>query len=149
MPGPKFAQGPLAQGQLVGQGRKGAQKFVEIDIQAVYGLPELSLARRRLELEDDSGLIRLEDYFVFAAVPLEIEEAFLTWFSTVVDGATAMITGENNKLLLTIIEPVGAAFTAQLLTEECHLNQREGTLTRISVRLPVGAQCFIAQITPA
>ena len=148
MPGPKFGQGPLAHGQISSQGRLGEQKFVEIDFHTVYGLPGLTQARRRLELDEITGVIRLADHFEFAAAPLEIEEAFVTWFSTTVDGAAARVHGEHNTLLLTILEPAGSAFNAELLTEDCRANQREGVLTRLSALLPLGAQHYVMLITP-
>jgi hypothetical protein len=101
-----------------------------------------------LELDEKTGVICLADHFEFAAVPLEIEEAFVTWFSTTVDGAAARVHGEQNTLLLTILEPAGAAFNAELLTVECRANQREGVLTRLSALLPPGAQHYVMRITP-
>jgi len=147
MPGPKFGQGSLEHGQIISQSRIDAKKSVVIDIHTVYGLPELTLARRTLELDEKTGEIRLEDNFEFTGNPLEIEEAFVTWCSVSVDGPSARITGERNELCLTILEPGGAAFVADLLTEECRANQREKTLTRLAARLPAGAQRFVLQIT--
>jgi hypothetical protein len=146
MPGPKFGQGSLEHGQIISQGRVGAKKSVVIDIHPVYGLPQLTLARRKLELDEKTGEICLEDRFEFAGSPLEIEEAVVTWCSVSVDGSTARITGQRHELSLTILEPGGAAFVAVLLTEECRANQREKTLTRLAARLPVGAQRFVLQI---
>ena len=147
MPGPKFGQGGLERGQIISQTRTGAKKSVVMDIHPVYGLPELTLARRTLELDERTGELRLEDHFEFIEDPLEIEEAFVTWYSVVVDGPTSRIIGERNGLSLSIIEPVGAAFVADLLTEECRANQREATLTRLAVCLPLDARRFVLQIT--
>jgi hypothetical protein len=147
MPGPKFGQGSLEHGQIISQGKVGAKKTVVIDIHSVYGLPQLTLARRKLELDEKTGEIRLEDNFGFASDPLEIEEAFVTWCCVSVDGPTARIAGQRNELSLTILEPSGAAFVAELLTEECKANQREETLTRLAVHLPMGVQRFVLQIT--
>ncbi|MBN2118905.1 MAG: heparinase II/III family protein [Anaerolineales bacterium] len=147
MPGPKFGQGSLEHGQIISQGKDGAKKSVVMDIHPVYGLPQLSLARRTLELDEKTGEIRLEDRFEFSGDPLEIEEAFVTWCSVSVDGPGAWIVGQRNELSLTILEPGGAAFAADLLTEECQANQREQTLTRLSARLPVGSRQFILKIT--
>ncbi len=147
MPGPKFGHGSLEHGQIISRASAGAKKSVMMDIHPVYGLPELTLARRMLELDEKTGELRLEDHFEFAGAPLAIEEAFVTWCSVVVDGSMARIIGERNELSLTIVEPVGAAFVADLLTEECRANQREATLTRLAARLPVGARRFVLQIT--
>jgi len=147
MPGPKFGQGSLEHGQIISQGNAGAKKTVVMDIHPVYGLSQLTLARRTLELDETTGEIHLEDYFEFAVDPLEIEEAFVTWCSVSVDGSTARITGQRNELSLTILEPGNAEFAADLLTEECRANQREETLTRLTACLPASARRFVMQIT--
>jgi hypothetical protein len=147
MPGPKFGRGFLERGQIVSQSRSGSKKSVVMDIHRVYGLAELRLARRTLELDETTGEIRLEDNFEFAGPPLEIEEAFVTWCAVSVQGPTARITGRCNELRLTILEPDGAAFTADRLAEESRTNQREETLRRLSARLPLGTQRFVLQIT--
>jgi hypothetical protein len=147
MPGPKFGQGSLERGQIISQGRTGSRKSVVMDIHPVYGLPQLALARRTLELDEHTGEIRLEDNFEFAGNALEIEEAFVTWCSVLVEGSTARITGQCHELSLTILEPVGAAFVADLLTDACRANEREKTLTRLAACLPPGARRFVLQIT--
>jgi hypothetical protein len=147
MPGPKFGQGRLEHGKILSQGRAGAMKAVVMDIQRVYGLPELTLARRTLELDERNGEVRLEDRFEFSGSPLEVEEAFVTWASVSLDGRTARISGQRNELSLQILAPSGVAFRAQLLTEECRANQRQETLTRLSACLPPGSGRFVLQIT--
>ncbi|RPI25384.1 MAG: hypothetical protein EHM70_20155 [Chloroflexota bacterium] len=147
MPGPKFGQGSLEHGQIVSQGQSGSKKSVVMDIQAVYGLPQLAQARRKLELDEQTGEVSLDDSFAFTGNPLEIEEAFVTWRSVAVDGPAAWITGRCSELCLTILEPGNAAFAANPLTEECRANQREQILTRLAARLPLGAQRFILRIT--
>lgn len=147
MPGPKFGQGSLERGQIISQGRDGAKKSVVMDIHAVYGLPKLTLAHRTLELDENTGAIRLEDRFEFRGSPLEVEEAFVTWYPVSVDGSTARIMGKRNELSLMVLEPAGAKFTADLLTEDCRANQREQTLTRLAAYLPTGSPRFVLQIT--
>jgi len=147
MPGPKFGKGSLEHGQIISQDRTGTKKSVVMDIHRVYGLPELTLARRSLELDENMGDICLEDRFEFNGSPLEVEEAFVTWCSVSVNGSIARIKGESNELCLTILEPGGAAFVSEVLTEECKANQREKTLTRLSVCLPAGILRFVLQIT--
>jgi hypothetical protein len=147
MPGPKFGQGSLEHGRIVSQGRIGSKKSVVMDIHPVYGLSQLTRARRTLELDEKTGEIRLEDNFEFAGNPLEIEEAFVTWCSVSVEGSTARITGQGDELSLTILEPAGTAFVAELLMEACRANQREKTLTRLAACLPPDAQRFVLQIT--
>ncbi|HSA99471.1 MAG TPA: heparinase II/III family protein [Anaerolineales bacterium] len=146
MPGPKFGQGSLERGRIISPGKVGARKSVVMDIHLVYGLPELMLARRTLELDEKTGELYLQDRFEFRGDPLAIEEAFVTWCLVAVNDSMARIIGERSELSLTIVEPVGAAFAATLLTEECRANQREKTLTRLAVGLPAGAQRFILQV---
>ncbi len=147
MPGPKFGHGSLEHGRIVSQGRSGTKKTVVIDIHPVYGLPRLTLARRTLELDEQTGETCLEDRFAFDGDPLEVEEAFVTWYPVSAEGSTARITGGRHELTLTILEPAGAVFSAARLTEECNANQREETLTRLSACLPPGAGRFVVQIS--
>jgi len=142
--GPKFGGGPLAQGQIIEHG----QKFVLIDIAPVYGLPALTQARRMLQLSAESGEIRLEDVFAFSGDPLEIEEAFVTWSTVLVEGNTAKVTGQQGVLHLKIEEPLGAIFNSTSLDEACRANKRQERLTRLTVDLPAGTQRFILAIIP-
>ena len=109
--------------------------------------PSLSLARRTLRLDPKNGDVSLEDTFAFDGAALEIEEAFVTWLPVSVDGATARIVGKHSTLTLAIQEPAGATFTATGLAEECRINERDGILTRLAVRLPAGATRFSMQLT--
>jgi hypothetical protein len=145
MPGPKFGHGSLEYGRIISQGQAEARKSVVIDIHPVYGLPQLTLVRRTLELDERTGELCMEDKFEFSGDPLEVEEAFVTWCPVSVAGSTARIGGERNELSLSIVEPAGATFSATLLTEECRANQREQTLTRLSACLPLGAGRFVLQ----
>jgi hypothetical protein len=147
MPGPKFGRGSLEHGQIISQGWVRSKKSVVMDIHRVYSLPALTLARRTLQLDERTGTICLEDHFEFAGEPLEIEEAFVTWCSVLVEGPRARIRGEHNELCLTILEPDLTSFRADLLTEACRSNQREKTLTRLAACLPRGARRFVMQIT--
>lgn len=148
VPGPNFTGGPRYQGDIVEHGQAGSTKFVVIHFHQVYGLPELTLARRKLKLDAGTGEIWLEDKFAFAGEPLEIEEAFVTWARVTAEGATARLVGEQNALSLEIQEPAGAQFEVTRLEEECRLNQRQGVLTRLAVTLPPGTQNFVMRIIP-
>jgi hypothetical protein len=64
-----------------------------------------------------------------------------------VEGATARIAGKHSTLTLAIREPAGAAFTATGLAEDCLINEREGILTRLAMRLPAGATRFRMQLS--
>jgi hypothetical protein len=90
----------------------------------------------------------LEDVFAFDGPPLDIEEAFVTWFPVEVSGSTARIIGRRSTLALTVQAPAGASFQATRLEEECRINKREGVLTRLTVGLPAGTQRFQLCITP-
>jgi hypothetical protein len=147
-PGPKFGGGPLVEGRFVEHSLDGAEKFAVIDFAALYGLPELTLARRTLRLVAETGVIWLEDVFEFAADPLAVEEAFVTWYPVTVEGSTARITGQQGTLSLVIQEPIGSSFTATLLTEDCRANHKSGTLTRLTVDLPPGARRFVLELVP-
>jgi len=147
MPGPKFGGGDLAKGQIISHDKDGARKSVVIDIHLLYGLPELTQAVRKLELDSRTGHIHLEDEFQFSGKALEIEEAFVTWFPVSSAGAAAKVIGQNSELSMSIIEPSNARFTVETLTNECRANLKEGTLSRLSVCLAEGVQRFEMQIS--
>ena len=86
--------------------------------------------------------------FDFAGPPLAVEEAFVTWETVVIQGATAQVCGKRSALEMTIEEPAGAAFQVERLEDECRENRREGTLSRITVSLPEGQKTFRMRITP-
>lgn len=144
--GPKFGTGPLVQGKIIDHSAGNHEKFAVIDFAALYNLPELTQARRKLQLFAETDTITLTDTFEFSGESLEIEEAFVTWSNVSVDGSTAYIQGQHNKLSMTIQEPKGASFVATRLIEECKANQKTEVLTRITVNLPAGIQRFEMKI---
>jgi hypothetical protein len=150
MPGPKFGGGLLAEGKIVDYRLDSREPYAVIDFAALYGLPELSLARRKLHLVADTGEIWLEDTFAFAGEALDIEEAFVTWNHVTVEakGSTARIAGQQHELLLAIQEPAEGAFTAARLTEACRANGHQDTLTRLTVHLPPGTPRFAVKMLP-
>jgi hypothetical protein len=148
-PGPTFGGGELAKGEIIQHKMDGTEKLVVIDFAALYGLPELAVARRRLRLMAETGEIWLDDAFEFSGDPLEIEEAFVTWNHVTVSGSAARIVGQHSELSLVIQEPMGVAFNATLLTEDCRANHREDTLTRLTVSLPAGTRRFVVKMTPS
>jgi hypothetical protein len=147
MPGPKFGGGDLAKGQIISHAKDGDRKSVVIDIHSLYGLPELTQALRKLELDSRTGHISLEDKFQFSGKALEVEEAFVTWFPVSIDGATAKVRGKHSELSMNIIEPSDVTFALENLTNECRANLREGTLSRLSVCLAEGVRRFEMQIS--
>jgi hypothetical protein len=146
--GPEFGGHRQFYGTIVEHGQRGGIKFAVVDFHAAYDLPELTQARRTLELDAATGVITLADDFAFAGAPLAVEEAFTTWSEVAADGGSARITGERAALVLSIVEPAGAAFAIESLREACEANQLDGVLTRLTVTLPDGATRFVLRIVP-
>ncbi len=147
--GPKFGNGPLLAGKIVEYRLEGPEKSVTMDFAALYNLPELLALRRKLHLVPETGEFWLDDSFEFAATPLDIEEAFVTWCAVTVEGPVARIEGRQSELTLRIEEPTGASFVNTPLTDECRSNACQETLTRLTVNLPPGACRFVMRILPA
>jgi hypothetical protein len=147
-PGPEFGGHKRVHGKIVEQGAQAGGKFVVLEMQDAYDLPALVLVRRALRLSSGTGEVSLEDVFEFRDAPLAVEEAFVTWHTVEVNGATARVVGRRSALALTIEEPNGARFCATRLEEECRANHREGVLTRLVVALPDGATRFRMLIVP-
>ena len=85
----------------------------------------------------------LQDAFRFSENPVEVEEAFITWFDVDTNGSTAVIHGRRHDLRLTIESPEGLNFSVEKLEEQCKLNAKPGVLKRISVTLPVASETQI------
>ncbi len=147
-PGPEFGGHKQFHGAIVDHGEHEGEKFAVIDFHRAYALPTLALARRTLSLNPNTGETSLEDVFAFDGAPLEIEEAIVTWANVEPDGSTARVIGQRTTLELTVQEPDGAVFHVQRLEDECHANQREGVLTRLTVTLPQGTPRFRVRIFP-
>ena len=65
--------------------------------------------------------------------------------------AKILVVDDSNlsrRILRRILEPAGATFLAQSLAEECRQNQREGSLTRLVVKLPPGQTVFTMEMMP-
>jgi len=146
--GPEFGGHKQFHGTIVEQGQHNDSKFVVIDFHMAYDLPDLRRARRTLNLNPATGIVTLEDEFVFDAAPMAVEEAFITWSQVDVKGGTALITGERGSLKLTVLEPAGAVFTLQSLEDACRDNEIAGVLMRLAVSLPLGTLRFKVQFTP-
>ena len=141
-PGPEFGGRQQYHGTVIACDTDPDEKSAVVDFHRAYDLPTLSLARRTLRLNPKDGAAWLEDLFTFEGAALPIEEAFLTWFPTEVAGPVARIHGQHTALKLSIQKPAGTAFTMTSLADECRANEREGTLTRLAVTLPVGVTVF-------
>jgi hypothetical protein len=146
--GPEFGGHRQYFGTLIEHHADGPVKAAVIDFHTAYALPTLTLTRRTFHLETSTGIVTLTDEFAFEGDPLDIEEAFSTWFPVSTHGNTARIQGEHTALMLQVIEPVGAVFSAESLHEACQANQRSGILTRLAVNLPSGTRRFVLRITP-
>ena len=147
-PGPEFGGHQRYHGVIAEYREHHDEKSVVMDFHQAYELPSLTLAQRTLRLMPSLGETLLEDVFTFDGSPLDVEEAFVTWFPVDVSGSTARILGKRSALELIVQEPADATFQATRLEEECRINKREGVLTRLTVGLPAGAQRFQLRITP-
>jgi hypothetical protein len=147
-PGPEFGGHKQFHGTIIDHGQRDDSKFAVIDFHTAYDRPDLKLVRRTLTLNTTSGEVSLEDTFEFAAAPLEIEEAFSTWYPVEVQENNAVVRGKHSTLELTILEPEGARFAAESLEEACRENHLEGILTRLSTVLPPGSTHFRMRMIP-
>jgi len=146
-PGPEWNGHQQYHGVIVEHSEREDEKCVVIDFHTAYELPALTLARRTLQLMTKTGQTLLEDVFAFDGPPLDIEEAFLTWFPVETHGSTARILGKRSTLNIAVQEPAGAVFQATSLEADCRANKREGVLTRLTVNLPAGTLRFQLRIT--
>jgi hypothetical protein len=149
VPGPEFGGSQQYHGKIQEHGEKDGCKYAIIDIQAAYDIPALELACRSLSFNPTTGETTLVDDFAFSGAPLPIEEALLTWAAVKTSGHEAEISGTQASLKLEIVEPAGAAFVAEDKSDECRINERAGTLTRLAIQLPVGATRFVLKIVPS
>lgn len=136
-------------GRIVAHGQQSGSKYVTIEFQAAYELPELCSALRTLCLQPDTGEVTLEDSFTFTDAPLEVQEALMTWCTVDVEGPTARVIGRHSQLTMAVEEPAEAVFSAERLDDVCRANRKEGTLTRLTVALPTGTTRFRLRITPS
>lgn len=148
---------PRIGGQLQGTGREfagsllgniaahpqEAYKQAEIEFARAYPCADLISARRRLLLatsNSEAGTLWLHDHFTFAGTPHEIEEAFVTWYDCIINGATALVQGQHHNLRLTIEQPQGMHFALERLEEQCKENKKSGVLKRLSIILPLAIE---------
>ena len=148
MPGPEFGGKAQYHGKIVEHGEADGPKYASIDLRPAYDVPGLASARRKLSFDPAVGAVILEDRFAFSGDSLNIEEALVTWFPVRISGGVADILGSRATLKLQIVEPPEATFKAEDKSSECQINQREGSLTRLSIQLPLGADHFVLKIIP-
>jgi hypothetical protein len=123
--------GPNFHGELLEVGVQGPLKHAEVELARAYPSAGLASARRQLTLAAD-GDAWLQDDFRFDGAPVEVEEAFITWHTVEVAGATALIRGQRHTLRLTIESPADAHFQLESLEEQSRANAKPGVLKRLS-----------------
>ncbi len=64
-PGPEFGGHQQYHGTIVERGERNGEKFVIVDFQTAYDLPELTRARRTLTLNPQTGAATIHDTFGF------------------------------------------------------------------------------------
>jgi hypothetical protein len=128
-------------GQIVSVETGEPVKRVELEFARAYPVADLASARRQVTLQSET--VWLQDTFRFSANPVEVEEAFITWFDVDANGATAVIHGQRHDLRLAIESPEGLSFSVERLEEQSKINARPGVLKRICVTLPVVSETQI------
>jgi hypothetical protein len=117
----------------------GALKRVEVEFARAYPVANLSGLRRQITV-DQAGVVKLQDTICFAANPMQVEEAFMTWRAVETNGATAVVHGQRHAVRLTIESPEGACFAVEELKEQCQANAKPGILKRITIGLPAAIE---------
>ncbi|HZR38806.1 MAG TPA: heparinase II/III family protein, partial [Ktedonobacteraceae bacterium] len=135
-------------GQLVSStiGPEQSYKQIEIEFAHAYAVADLTSARRRVRLAatgDDAGTLWLHDHFMFSTDAHTVEEAFITWFDCDLDGAMAVIHGQQHDLQLTIEAPQGVSFALEGLEEQSKANAKKGILKRLSITFPAAKEITV------
>jgi hypothetical protein len=142
-PGREFGGSRQFYGTIVEHGERGGEKYVVVDFHTAYDLPALTLARRTLTLDVNSGIVQVRDTFAFDGEPLPIAESFVTWHEAAVADDTVTITGAHSAITL---HAEGARFALEMLDQASRENERNGILKRITT--PVTGTEFTLTITP-
>jgi hypothetical protein len=137
--------GPAFEGEILEVDVDGEAKHVEMRIERAYDVPELAVAHRALTVTPE-GEIEVEDTFTFSGDPKPVEEAFVTWLDTTVDGARAVMQGEKNRLELTIEAPENAAFDLEVLEEASEANNKEVPLKRLTFMIDPSDEEMTARV---
>ena len=140
---------PVVGGALQRDGRQFEGKLLEahleppkqavVEFARAYDIPGLTSARRTVTFTQP-GEVALADALEFAAEPLPVEEALVTWSEVSASGPDAVVEGARHRLRLHIEEPAGAEFAVQALADECRANQRGEVLKRLTFKLPAAAR---------
>lgn len=142
-PGPEFGGVKRFRGEIIEHGEREGIKFAVIDFHHAYDLPDLTLARRTLSLNPQTGEALIHDRFSFKGTPLPIEEAFVTWHKVNLQGDTVTIYGRHFTLTL---QAEGGDFVVEYLERESRENERQGVLKRMSTQ--VNGSSFTLRLTP-
>lgn len=143
-PGREFGGSRRFYGTILEHGEDKGWKFVTLDFHTAYDLPELTLARRTVSLDPQTGVAIIQDQFDFAADALPIEEAFVTWHDVSVQTPdTVLIRGEKSTISACAD---GTNFQVEYLEKESRENERRGVLKRISTLIT--GTTFTLVITP-
>ncbi len=109
-------------------------KSVNLKMSESYNIPKLKNLIRNISIINNNLI--LKDKYLFSNNSPKIEEAFITWLDVIVRGNTAIISGKNNKLILTIKEPKNTRFHLEKLKKESRENKKSRILKRISFIIP-------------
>ena len=142
-PGPEFGGHQQYHGTIIDHGERNGEKFTVVDFHTAFDLAALTLARRSLTLNPQTGEANIHDTFTFTGAALPIEESFVTWDEVKVSGDAVIIQGEHAAIT---IQAAGASFTVEYLEQESRDNERSGVLKRVST--PVNGTEFNLRITP-
>jgi hypothetical protein len=132
-------------GEVLGFETTGSEKRVEMELAGAYAVPGLQSVLRALRLSI-AGELTVEDKYEFDQSPLDVQEAFVTWFNTLISGRTALIVGKKHVLELTIQEPVQAVFALEVLEKESKANNKTEILKRLSFDCPAGTSPLTARV---
>jgi hypothetical protein len=130
-PGPEFGGCKQFHGSIIDYGEDGECKFITLDFHTAYDIPNLTLARRHLQLNPVTGEAIIHDSFEFDGDPLPIEESFVTWHDVTLntEGDVLLIKGEGSSIG---VRADGAIFEVETLEQASRDNERAGVLKRIS-----------------
>jgi hypothetical protein len=115
-------------------------KRATVELTHAYPVPALQQAMRQLIVGSgaEAGAIWLHDRFAFNTEGRDIEEALITRLPVDVDGATAILRGEQYVLSVTIEQPA-AHFSLEFLADDDRASDADERLMRLSFVVPAGA----------
>ena len=106
-----------------------------MEIGGAYDLEDLDSLQRSITL--NGGEMTIVDQIAFNGDGQVVEEAFVTWREPVVDGNTAIISGNCHDVRMVIEEP-DTEWQVASFEEESAANHKVGVLKRLSFSVPAG-----------